>query len=199
MLLQNEVQNEVKQTKAGIERLNIINDVSGNGAYRFNIADPYHKYMNMVYRSIFNLYSDDIVVDCTPEEKLARYDIDFGVDIILNLNSGQPITIQEKVLTTSFDTVTVEYYQNWRTKEKGDWFKLKCDYYFVGYIGPNNKLRIWILIDWNKLKLQSQLKWDENFNQNDGAMASFRYLHFNQIPTDCIIAMWYNKELTKNI
>lgn len=173
--------------KAGIERINIIEKMNGAGAYRFTIAKSYHHYINIMYRSLFDLMPDDIYIDCTSDEKMARYDIDFGVDVILNLSNGQPITIQEKILTTDYDTVTVEYYQNPLTKEEGDWFKLKCDYYFVGYTGIDNNLRIWMLIDWNRLKLQSQLRWEERINQKDGARASFRYIPFSEIPNSCII------------
>lgn len=176
---------------AGIQRIKITDTLNGRGADRFESGKPYWSRLDRIYQAEFNLLSDIAIEECHSEEKLARLDIEFGVDVILTQINGMTCTVQEKVLRTTFDTVTVEYYQNPLTQEKGDWFNLKCDFYMVGYQGRAPKLRQWILLDWNQLRLASNnLPWGDRQNQNDGARASFRYIPFWDIPDICIIAKW---------
>ncbi len=185
--------------KPGIERISITSELNGRGAWRFKVAEPCHGFINQTYRSLFNLLPGLEYVKCTPEEKFARYDIEFGVDVILNFTNGQRATIQEKVLTTQFSTVTVEYYQDWRNEIPGDWFNLMCDFYFVGYTNSRpNELDRWILLDWNKVKMAGDIiRWQARENQGDGAMANFRYVHFDAFPPDCVVAKYLNGGLSK--
>lgn len=184
----------------GIQRIKVKNQVNGRGAWRFDVAKPYHEVINKIYRSLFNLVPVDEYLECTAEERLARYDIEFGVDVILNFMHGQSTTIQEKVLTTEFNTVTVEYYQDWRNEIEGDWFKLKCDFYFVGYANSSpHDLDRWILLDWNKVRMAGgKVPWRARENQNDGARANFRYAHFNSFPPDCVVAKLLEHKLITN-
>ena len=179
--------------KAGIQRIEITDQINGRGAGRFRVAQKYHQAINQVYRNIYPLSIGCDYIQCSANEKLARYDIDFGVDVLLNLVNGQTITIQEKVLGTTYSTVTVEYYQNPQTGEEGDWFKLKCDLYFVGYGTTPPRLDRWILLDWNRVKLyHNQIPWWCNSNKKDGARANFLAANFWQIPDVCIIAAEYD-------
>lgn len=178
----------------GIERLKIINDNKGQGSWRFEVGQNVHHLINQIYISNFNLVNNKCeYIEVTPAEKLARYDIEFGIDVILNLANGQTCTVQEKILTTRYHTVTVEYYQDHQNQVPGDWFKLKCDFYFVGYIGHRTSGRLlrYILLDWNRVKL-SNIEWQVNQNHKDNARANFRYTSFENFPANCIIASQFN-------
>lgn len=180
---------------AGIERIAIDNPVKGSGAWRFDVAKNYTGYINRLYRHLFELADGESIAPCKPDDKLGRYDRDFGVDVILSLKSGQTITVQEKVLTTNYDTVTVEYYQNGITGEQGDWFKLKCDLYFVGYASGKKDtsgeyvLDRFILLDWLLVRIaHDNIGWMIRENKKDGAKANFKYAKFSQFPDYCTIA-----------
>jgi hypothetical protein len=187
----------------GIERINIIDTTrEGRGAYRFNVAKPFITYINHVYRYCFDLEEGDVITNVSIDDKLGRYDVEFGVDVILRLKNGQPMTVQEKVLTTKYNTVTIEYHQNKITKEIGDWFKLKCNLYFVGYSGGNKeRLDRFILLDFNQIKILSNLgviKWSGPIpNTKDGALSNFVCVKFDDllkypvIKEQCVLACKY--------
>lgn len=182
----------------GIQRIHITDKVSGRGADRFKVAKPFYSYIHQVYRALFPLLPGNEFIDCTKEERYARYDIEFGVDTILNFVNGQSATIQEKVLTTDYSTVTVEYYQDPSTQEAGDWFRLKCDFYFVGY-GKKGQTELdrWILLDWNQVRLHSAaIPWQVRSNGRDGARSNFKFAHFNAFPRQCVVAKRINGKST---
>jgi hypothetical protein len=187
--------------KKGIQRINITDKATGSGAWRFNVASKYYADIHQIYRMLFpTLLPGNEFLDCTAQEKLGRYDIDFGVDLIFNYVNGHSSTIQEKILTTVYNTVTVEYYQNPKTMEPGDWFKLKCDYYFVGY-GKKEAATLdrWILLDWNQVRLHSAaINWGIRENKYDGAKASFKYADFTSFPDNCVVGMYLNGKLINN-
>lgn len=185
----------------GIQRINITDKTTGRGGWRFDVSKPFYSYIHQVYRAIFPLLPQAEFVNCTSKERYARYDIDFGVDVILNFVNGQSATIQEKVLTTKYSTVTVEYYQNPATEEPGDWFKLKCDFYFVGY-GQRGRTELdrWIILDWNQVRLHSaSIPWQIRSNSQDGARANFRYAHFDSFPSSCVVAKKMHGDPSFNI
>ena len=179
---------------SGIERIKIIKNNKGPGAWRFGVGHNAHSQINQIYSNNFDLIDNSCeYVEVTPEEKLARYDIDFGVDVILTLKNGSTCTIQEKILLTNFHTVTVEYHQDYKTSEPGNWFKLKCGFYFVGYIGHKNSSRLlrYILLDWNQVK-RSNIDWQTDYNRKDNARSNFKYAPFGDFPANSIIASQFN-------
>ncbi len=100
--------------------------------------------------------------------------------------------MQEKFLFTDYGTVTVEHCQDWLALEPGDWFKLKAQYYFVGYDSQGcMRLDPWVLLDWSRLQratAQSRIRWRLRGNRADGARASFMYVQFADLPPDVIAA-----------
>lgn len=181
-------------SKAGIVRVNITDKPKGRGAYRFELSAAHQGLANRLYRSIFqkrgmSLAADDTALNCTLAEFEAGYDIKFGVDVVLTFENGMTATMQEKFLFTTFDTVTVEYMNDWQRGVEGDWFTLRCNYYFVGYNygykpGAPIKFDSWIMADWfslQKATLQGKVTWEERRNDKDGAKASFRYAKFSDI------------------
>jgi hypothetical protein len=184
---------------AGITRIIITDRVSGAGAARFEESRPLQPTANQLYRDIFThaglaLLPGDEEVLTSGEEFSAGYDKQLGIDIFLRFESGMQATLQEKFLKTGdrFTTVTVEYYQNWRTQEPGDWFKMRCDYYFVGYHQRGiQQFDKWILLDWPAIQratAQGRIPWQEMPNMRDNARANFKYTAFDDIPDECVMA-----------
>lgn len=179
---------------AGITRVSITDEIKGRGAWRFRDAHRLWPVANIIYRQIFPSLLDGYdELRVTKEAFDAGYDRMLGVDVFLEFDNGQQLTMQEKFLFTSFNTVTVEHYQNWETEEPGDWFNLKNQLYFVGYDFPKTGKRFtsWIMLDWPmvvKLTTDGALRWRQNQNERDGARSDFKYLKMDRFPDSCIIA-----------
>lgn len=185
--------------KVGITRFDIQGDLTGRGGQRIDNAKRYWPLTNSLYRNIFSdigmpLLPGDEVVKCTKEEFAAGYDYQLGIDLIVRSAIQGESTLQEKFLLTDFYTVTVEHCQDWLTLEPGDWFKLKAQYYFVGYDAKGIfKLNPWVLLDWGRLQratAQSRINWQLRGNDRSkvGAMASFMYVPFKKLPPDVLVA-----------
>ncbi len=133
------------------------------------------------------------------DEFEAGYDRYLGIDVIFTFANEQESTLQEKFLTYHTPTVTVEYMQNPLTGEQGDWFKMKPDYYFVGYDRvQKNNFQEWILLNWpltRQMTNQGEIPWDINSNKRDGARANFKHVHFSLLPPECVVhGKWGGKE-----
>jgi hypothetical protein len=151
---------------------------------------------NELYRQIWERVgaplADEVEqINCTRNEFVAGYDYALGIDVIFKFANGTTQTLQEKFLTTTFYTLTVEYMQDWRNGVEGDWFNMRCQLYFVGYYDKENiddGFYKYALVDWAQL-LRHNIVWNERQNQRDGARSSFRYLPFDKIPDRCSIEM----------
>lgn len=187
---------------AGISRINITDVVSGRGAWRFIESQRMQPVANKIYRQVWgdNLCDGDEMIDTSLQDYAAGYDKDLGIDVFLKFKSGHQMTLQEKFLSTTFDTITVEYMQDAANNIPGDWFNLRINYYFVGYYDKNvdsPEFRTWALVDWAALQRATsmgQIQWDERVNQRDGARASFRYVRFCDLPDSVVIAGKFAKQ-----
>jgi hypothetical protein len=148
---------------------------------------------DQVYRRVFGQH---IEIQRFDREDGAPHILDqaFAIDVQLTLPaSGMAILGQEKFLRAqyaSFRTVTVEYWQDPATHEPGDWFRLACQFYFVGY-GDGDAMEPWVLLDWPRVVLateEGRLCWRNNVNQNGRARASFRYIPMDELPRECCLA-----------
>lgn len=185
----------------GIARIVIKDGIRGRGAYRFDDARARQPAANRLYRKTFAdmgmpLKPGDTEIRVGKDEFMAGYDYALGIDVILTFENGQEATIQEKFLFTRFCTITVEYMQDPVRGEQGDWFSMKCDYYFVGYDRTNaNDFQDWILLNWPMVRQKTNMglvQWSERRNARDGARASFKYIDFAKIPEDCIVSGVWN-------
>lgn len=184
----------------GIARITITDEIKGRGAYRFKDARARQPAANKLYRKSFAsmgmpLKPGDTDIRVGKDEFEAGYDYALGIDVILTFDNGQEATLQEKFLLTRFRTVTVEHMQDPTRGEQGDWFTMKCDYYFVGYDRANaNSFQEWILLNWPMVRQQTNMgniPWRERRNKRDGARASFKHVDFSGIPMECIVsAVW---------
>ncbi len=181
----------------GVTRFNITDEIKGTGKWRFEDAKKHWPAANALYREIFTalrmpLLPGEEIIDCTKAEFEAGYDYQLGIDVILRPVAGGESTLQEKFLFTDFDTVTIEHCQDWLTLEKGDFYKLKANYYFVGY-DPTGCLQFgpWILLDWSRLQratAQHRVPWHLRGGLKDRARASFMYVKFEKVPAEVIVA-----------
>lgn len=193
----------------GIKRINITTQTAGRGSWRFRDSEKLHIVANDIYRSIFDELQSPLELgykkeNCTIDQFKAGYDYLLGIDTILRTIGGQRLTMQEKFLFTKYNTVTVEYMQNPQIGEEGDWYKLSCQLYFVGYDYPKTLRRFssYILLDWPAVVIETQrgnIPWKTRSNTRDGARASFKYVKFNEIPSNCCIyrgGNWQKNVLT---
>ena len=143
-----------------------------------------------VYRSVFGNSID-----------ISRYgtdyalDKEFAIDVVLVLDNGLILNGQEKFLSSDyakFHSITVEYEQNQFTGERGDWFKLACQFYFCGYANKDETEFVpYVLANWTSVVLATsanKIEWKNNANRDGKARASFRYCDMYKLPPDCIIA-----------
>jgi len=183
--------------KTGITRFKITDQITGPGAWRFREAQRYWPVANALYREIFAdlgmpLLPGEETIECTTEEFQSGYDYQLGIDVILRPQGQGESTMQEKFLFTDYYTVTVEHCQDWLNLDPGDWYRLKAQYYFVGYATKGSaRFDRWILLDWPRLQratAQHRIPWRLRGNLRDRARASFMFVEFGKLPPDVIVA-----------
>lgn len=179
---------------AGITRYIITGNFEGPGAWRFTRARKLWPAAIELYRAIFDyghapLQPGYEEIEVNRDDFMAGYDRFLGIDVILKFENGMESTLQEKFLFTTFDTVTVEYMDDWQRGIEGDWFRLKAQYYFVGYPRDGTlEFERWILMNWASVQLASNkgdIVWGERQNEKDGALASFKHTKRTRIPRYC--------------
>ena len=181
----------------GITRIEITDNISGRGAYRFKESKERWPMVNNLYQYIaaargLSLLPGYEIIQCTKNEAAAIYDLELGIDVILGFDNGMQMTLQEKILFTSYKTVTVEYMNDPKSGEEGDWFSLRSNWYSVCYDTDKNfEIDDWILLDWPATKLLTAsgvIGWDERVNLRDGAKATFKYALMDLFPRECVVA-----------
>lgn len=175
----------------GVERINIISDWSDAYTRTQQELEPF---ANDIYWRIFNnieyplLDNKTSYINCNKNDLIGRYDWQEGVDVILHFQDGTKATMQEKFLTYWETTATFELMKS--SGAPGAWFYCTAQYYFVGYKGQAD-FRDWILLDLASIHRYDKLiPW--RFNQNNpeklGRRATFKYVEFDNIPEECVIA-----------
>jgi len=149
--------------------------------------------MNELYQKIFAeigmpLASGIEAIRCTKTEAQSRYDWQEGIDVLLYFANGTKATLQEKCLTFHASTVTFEEHKT--SGAQGAWYYCTAQYYFIGYDRIEaNDFQDWILIDLPALhRADANLPWKFNKNTREGRRATFRFLYFGDVPSNCIVA-----------
>lgn len=181
-----------RETPKGITRINII----GSQIARADEARRMWTTADALYHRIFDGYiaPGSQVINCTLDEFKAGYDKFLGIDVLLTFANGMTLTLQEKFLTTTFYTVTVEYFNDPTTGDLGDWCELKAQLYFVGYYTkkrPQDGFTKWVLLDWPMTVLETQrdrIPWQTRGNTMTAARANFKFVAFDKLPKSCIAA-----------
>lgn len=146
----------------------------------------------VIYRQVFG---DNIEIVRFEHEDNYELDRTFAMDVKIINPTGLILIGQEKFLSNEyirFKTLTIEYMQNPSTQERGDWFKMAVQFYFVGYF---NKLQtgfdLWVVADWARVVLETlneNIFWEINSNKNGKARANFKYCIMTSLPDNCIIS-----------
>lgn len=148
-----------------------------------------------IYRGVLNAQEITRAQD-TP------LDMEYAIDVVVKLPNGSQITGQEKALSykyMGYKTLTMEFYQNRYTKEKGEFFKIASQFYFSGYTNySQNGFACWSIIN-----LPNLILWiGENFNleqlevrtKPSTSNASFLIIPYSSIPERCYIAKSENHD-----
>jgi hypothetical protein len=138
-------------------------------------------------------YLSAVSIQRADHKDAAILDTQFAIDVALMVPSGMILLGQEKFLSrqyASFKSVTIEYEQNQYTHEGGDWYKLACQFYFVGYENGSG-FDPWIILNWPAVVMATNagaITWTPNANKNGHARASFMYAPMRAFPDSCVIA-----------
>ena len=145
-----------------------------------------------IYKRVFG---DLITIKRHEREDAYLLDKEFAMDVTITLPIGLVLTGQEKFLSqkyAKYRSVTIEHMQNPATNEKGDWFKMAVQFYFVGYESADGKtFSPWIMLNWPSIvnaTAKGAIHWIDNRNKDGHARASFRYCVMDKIPESCVIA-----------
>ncbi len=144
---------------------------------------------NEIYYNVFNAQKIKRTSD-TP------LDMEFAIDVIVELPNGSILSGQEKALSYSYskyNTFTMEFYQNRSTKEQGEFFKIASQFYLSGYINHSlNGFASWKIIDMPRLMLWINSVYNleqlELKSIPSSGLASFIAIPYPDIPKDCYIA-----------
>lgn len=174
----------------GIERIIIVNnEISANNAFAkcLKISQEAAPATSRIYRSLLPLMDGEIDTTVDKESVKGRYDHQEGIDVILTLIDGTRLTLQEKVLTKGFRTVTFEEKNGFNNAE-GAWYKCTAQLYFCCDVDLQYQIESYCLIDMLQLRIHSVnggLPW--KFNVGHNRANEFRYLKYDEIPNECII------------
>jgi hypothetical protein len=123
-------------------------------------------------------------------------DKELSIDVTLYLKSGMKITVQEKTRRyeyLKYNDFTIEYYNNPKTKEKGEWFKLCSDLYLYGVANKEKTGYVrYCLINVFRLKeflsKKDIVELERKYKKQNSAhsRASFFAIPFDDIPDYCI-------------
>lgn len=174
--------------------------------YEFSLAAQ--PLQDKLYRYIFK----DCLKNITRFSKEDRHilDIKYHIDIELEFINGIKILGQEKTLRkqwSNLNTLTIEFYQNRFTKEKGEFFNLGAQFFLHGYVDGNIPeeitrflkcyfIKIFDFLDGQKRKPIEEL--EKNTRPTKGSKASFYWIRYDDIPREFIY--WHfehGKELIK--
>jgi hypothetical protein len=152
-------------------------------------------------------YADEIYRRVLGAEKIERaeraddylLDREYAIDVTVTLPNGMVLNGQEKFLSAEYAkyaTATVEYEQNQFTHEPGDWYKLACQFYFVGYENGSG-FKPWVMLNWPNVVIATNtgiINWRDNRNNNGRARASFKFLRMADFPESCVIAGAFTRQ-----
>jgi hypothetical protein len=188
---------------AGITRIKIE---SSWHDWRTVLSDLHSSVADKIYRTTFDNISmpisegrEDVI--CTKDEAISRYDWKEGIDVILNFQSGGKATLQEKFLTFKNSTATFEIAKT--SGAPGAWYYCTAQYHFWGYTRnywdwqnrvvmdiPVIGFQDWMLCDLpaiHRADATGRISWLQDQNGRDGRRATFKYVHFDNMPADCVI------------
>ena len=121
----------------------------------------------------------------------------YHIDAALVLGNGSRLTVQEKFRRSDamrYDNITVEYYQDYRTRERGEFFQLCSQLYLYGVVSQDESrverlilIRVadWMLSMADMTEAEIRRKWQ--VCNDDRSRASFLAIPVKQIDPQCIV------------
>jgi len=175
------------KTMQGITRIKITEtpDRLKNNIDKVKNAEPN---INRLYREILPLADGDVTLETTMQELEGTYDYCEGIDVILRLKDGSKLTLQEKILTLGFNTITVEECKH--NGKQGAWYYCSAQLYFCCEKDKNDQIINYVLVDFARLKIltnQGKIDWKYRVGKI-GEANQFRYIPLADIPKECLIA-----------
>ena len=167
-----------------------------------NFEESMTPHIDAIYRGLFSKLVSVIRNDREnqTDSKLLFMDKELAIDTFLHFKDGTVLTLQEKTRKRYYadkfgEDFTFEYYNDPRTGDEGEWFKLAAQFYFYGYAEGdlNGYYKYWIV---NVPKLRLFLKNIVGIRELERrylrrnkppAKANFFAIPFSIIPSDCIL------------
>lgn len=192
---------------SGITRIKIKE--SSDLGWRIQLAHAHEYIADEIYQQIFDLADGKQDIKVAKNEAMSRYDWKEGIDVILQTKSGTRMTLQEKFLTYYKSTITFE--EKKTSGKPGAWYYCTAQYYFIGYTrrywdyknrklfnNPIIEFQDYILVDLAALHRadeNAEIYWRYDENGKDNRRAIFRYILFDNVPENCIIARYKEPQL----
>ena len=124
-----------------------------------NFEEKMTPHIDAIYKNTFKGL-DKIVRssrDTDTDAKIMMMDRELAIDTFLHFFDGTVITLQEKTRKNYFlryDDFTFEYFNDPRTLDEGEWFKLASQLYFYGFANVREDgYEKYYLVDVPKLRL----------------------------------------------
>jgi len=171
----------------GITRIKIT-ETSDRLSYNIDKVKNAEPNINRLYREILPLADGDATLETTMQELEGTYDYCEGIDVILRLKDGSKLTLQEKILTLGFNTITVEECKH--SGKQGAWYYCSAQLYFCCEKDTSDQIINYVLVDFARLKIltnQGKIDWKYRVGKIQEAN-QFRYIPFADIPKECLIA-----------
>jgi hypothetical protein len=155
----------------------------------FQLSEQAQPYQNKIYQNVFPV---DEVVRYQKGEDNERHVMDryHHIDVEVVLQNGSKLLGQEKALRNrfaSYNTFTIEFYQNEHTKERGEFFNLGSQFYLHSYWNKEQNgfvkwylIKVFDFILWLKEKPIEEL--EQQTRSPGSSRASFYYIDYADIP-----------------
>lgn len=150
---------------------------------------------NRVLCEVFRVGEDKIIRFEKPDGPHVL-DQEFAIDLKVLLPCGGQVSGQEKALSFKFykyRTFTIEFWQNWRTKEPGEWFKIASQFYLSGYSDSSGVE----FLEWKIISMLELLTWLRGYSiealsgkckKSGGSRATFLPIPYDKLPKNCVFA-----------
>lgn len=178
-----------------------------------NFEEKMTLHIDKIYNELFKTKLKNIIRNAnSPTNENLFMDKSLGIDTQLIFKDNSKITVQEKTRKIyyfeKYNDFTFEYYNDPKTKEPGEWFKLASQLYFYGFsnVDETGYIKFYIL---DILKLRMALLYKvgitkllkDHLQQNKGSCrASFFSIPFSLLRTfPGVISHESNKEKEKII
>ena len=144
-----------------------------------------------IYKSVWPI--KEIIRFNRDEDKIL--DIRYHIDVEVRLENGIAFLGQEKALRykfASYNTFTMEFYQDRQVKERGEFFNLGAQFYLHGYFNEaEDGFCKWYLIkvfDFLESLKNNKIETLEAYTKPSSGNASFFYMPYDRIPRRFIYA-----------